>query len=392
MVSPQQLSEDPSVSEGLFNNKYSQNYQSINVPTTYSTDYNNYYSQNVQNYRGDSSGNYTNNNSAYDTSNQALENVNGGYRDNTVLDYGAGNNFQIYGKEYAPNTLKGFVDIYNSQNVGSPYSNNMNSNGQNNYDSGSMYSAYNAQNFPDTRNTQVYGNSQYLESNSPETPSMYQYKIIQSRFHPTTYEEDSHAGEVVEPSVPDPSRPVASHNFQPQTSDSLAMASDSVAVQSLAPEKEQLTPPPLPTGYDYQPAPPPLPPPPLPPPPPVQGSSYYYYPPPRFPSNQYLPAPTAPPPPPPPDSATQERQVDYTYYYLGPKLWYVPLFFSIYFVLYVGALIIKAISKHKILFPQQLYNAATTVYTGRDSTALDLLTAHVTRALTNAAVKYLKRS
>ncbi|CAH2008574.1 unnamed protein product [Acanthoscelides obtectus] len=38
----------------------------------------------------------------------------------------------------------------------------------------------------------------------------------------------------------------------------------------------------------------------------------------------------------------------YSYYYLGRKLWYVPLYFSIYFMFYVTALILKAITRHKI--------------------------------------------
>jgi hypothetical protein len=48
----------------------------------------------------------------------------------------------------------------------------------------------------------------------------------------------------------------------------------------------------------------------------------------------------------------------YTYYYLGRHLWYVPLYFSIYFIIYVGALILKAIARHKILFPENLQAAA----------------------------------
>lgn len=51
---------------------------------------------------------------------------------------------------------------------------------------------------------------------------------------------------------------------------------------------------------------------------------------------------TAAPPPPPRASS------HYTYYYLGRKLWYIPLYFSVYFILYITYLIWKSIARHKI--------------------------------------------
>lgn len=51
------------------------------------------------------------------------------------------------------------------------------------------------------------------------------------------------------------------------------------------------------------------------------------------------------------------QETSFGYYYIGRKLWYIPLYFSIYFVLYVGALIIKALARHKIRFPENLSNA-----------------------------------
>lgn len=229
-----------------------------------------------------------------------------------------------------------------------------------------------------------------------KVPSVDQYpERIQSRFHPTTFEEDSHTGEIIESSVP------ATQVFPQEVQGPFSLqTSNQVAVQVPDPGTDTLTPPPLPSGYDYNPTPQPLPPQPLVSTSHIQGPYYYPIP------NQYILLPTgvppqqlvAQPPPgqppaaqPPPVSPTpdEERQVDYTYYYLGPKLWYVPLFFSIYFVIYVGALIIKAISKHKILFPQHLYDAATTV-AGRGVTGVDLITSHVIDAMTNAAVKYVQ--
>ncbi|XP_045482641.1 uncharacterized protein LOC123686497 [Harmonia axyridis] len=40
----------------------------------------------------------------------------------------------------------------------------------------------------------------------------------------------------------------------------------------------------------------------------------------------------------------------YSYYYIGRKLWYIPLYFSVYFIIYVTFLILKSIARHKIQF------------------------------------------
>ncbi|KAF7998297.1 hypothetical protein HCN44_009695 [Aphidius gifuensis] len=50
----------------------------------------------------------------------------------------------------------------------------------------------------------------------------------------------------------------------------------------------------------------------------------------------------------------------YSYYYLGKKLWYLPLYFSIYFIIYIGALVLKSIARHKINFPSTLANVGDT--------------------------------
>jgi hypothetical protein len=49
--------------------------------------------------------------------------------------------------------------------------------------------------------------------------------------------------------------------------------------------------------------------------------------------------------------ATGREKNPYTYFYVGRKLWYIPLFFSVYFMLYVLALVVRSISRHKIVFP-----------------------------------------
>lgn len=38
----------------------------------------------------------------------------------------------------------------------------------------------------------------------------------------------------------------------------------------------------------------------------------------------------------------------YSYYYLGRKLWYIPLYFSVYFIVYITLLILKSIARHKV--------------------------------------------
>ncbi|KAK1132335.1 hypothetical protein K0M31_016443 [Melipona bicolor] len=47
----------------------------------------------------------------------------------------------------------------------------------------------------------------------------------------------------------------------------------------------------------------------------------------------------------------------YSYYYIGKKLWYIPLYFSIYFIVYIAALVLKSIARHKITFPAHLADA-----------------------------------
>lgn len=44
----------------------------------------------------------------------------------------------------------------------------------------------------------------------------------------------------------------------------------------------------------------------------------------------------------------EPRVKKYSYYYLGRKLWYVPLYFTLWFCLYVVALIIRSIGRHKV--------------------------------------------
>ncbi|CAO1368795.1 unnamed protein product [Diamesa hyperborea] len=57
----------------------------------------------------------------------------------------------------------------------------------------------------------------------------------------------------------------------------------------------------------------------------------------------------------PPTGYTPEpeepRVKKYSYYYLGRKLWYIPLYFTLWFCLYVAALIFRSIGRHKVDLP-----------------------------------------
>ncbi|CAK1540105.1 unnamed protein product [Leptosia nina] len=88
----------------------------------------------------------------------------------------------------------------------------------------------------------------------------------------------------------------------------------------------------------------------------------------------------------------------FSYYYLGKKLYYLPLYFSVYFIVYVGALIIKAVLRHKIVYPNS-WRPNTTTATFFSKRSIDdflshdnmhELTGRVTHAIATAAEKYMK--
>lgn len=57
----------------------------------------------------------------------------------------------------------------------------------------------------------------------------------------------------------------------------------------------------------------------------------------------------------------------YSYYFIGKKLWYIPLYFSIYFIIYIAALVLKSIARHKINFPAHLADTVTSHRKRRES-------------------------
>nr|XP_026487867.1 adhesive plaque matrix protein [Vanessa tameamea] len=97
-------------------------------------------------------------------------------------------------------------------------------------------------------------------------------------------------------------------------------------------------------------------------------------------------------------STTETPRVNrFSYYYLGKKLYYLPLYFSVYFIIYVGALIIKAVLRHKIVYPNSWRPNTTTAtffskrsvdeFTSNEN--LHELTSKVTHAIATAAEKYM---
>ncbi|XP_068626485.1 uncharacterized protein [Battus philenor] len=89
----------------------------------------------------------------------------------------------------------------------------------------------------------------------------------------------------------------------------------------------------------------------------------------------------------------------YSYYYLGKKLYYLPLYFSVYFIVYVGALIIKAVLRHKIVYPNSWRPNGTTAgfFSKRSIDSWNLssenlheVTGRVTHAIATAAKMYMK--
>ncbi|XP_023934062.2 uncharacterized protein LOC112043037 [Bicyclus anynana] len=99
-----------------------------------------------------------------------------------------------------------------------------------------------------------------------------------------------------------------------------------------------------------------------------------------------------------PTTTTETPRVNrFSYYYLGKKLYYLPLYFSVYFIVYVGALIIKAVLRHKIVYPNSWRpNTTTATFFSKRSVDeylshenLHELTKKVTNAISKAAEKYL---
>lgn len=78
---------------------------------------------------------------------------------------------------------------------------------------------------------------------------------------------------------------------------------------------------------------------------------------------------------------SSSRQDSFYQYYYSPVLSTVPMYFAIFYVIYIGALVIKAAAHHRILYSRSL--TSPQLYT-------DELAAKVTKELASAAIKYAR--
>ena len=76
----------------------------------------------------------------------------------------------------------------------------------------------------------------------------------------------------------------------------------------------------------------------------------------------------------------ERNKKPYSYYYIGRKLWYIPLYFSVYFIVYVTALLLKAIARHKIIYP--------IIHWAKEKRSIDSTAETITRYLEKAIELY----
>lgn len=81
------------------------------------------------------------------------------------------------------------------------------------------------------------------------------------------------------------------------------------------------------------------------------------------------------------DSSRQAVDSFYQYYY-SPLLSTVPMYFAVFYVIYIGALVIKAAAHHRILYSRSLASPSLRL--------TDELAAKVTKELASAALKYAR--
>ncbi|KAK9889386.1 hypothetical protein WA026_004660 [Henosepilachna vigintioctopunctata] len=93
------------------------------------------------------------------------------------------------------------------------------------------------------------------------------------------------------------------------------------------------------------------------------------------------------------EKPTEEKRVSkpqYSYYYIGRKLWYIPLYFSVYFIIYVTFLILKSIARHKIQFKHDFvdHHHARASRQLTDNERIDNLHNNVSEALLQGKKKF----
>lgn len=86
------------------------------------------------------------------------------------------------------------------------------------------------------------------------------------------------------------------------------------------------------------------------------------------------------------DSARQVLDYPFYHYYYSPVLSSLPMYFAVFYVIYIGALVIKGAAQHKILYSDQRSFSSPS----SGDLWVNELSAKVTNALTSAAIKYVK--
>lgn len=106
--------------------------------------------------------------------------------------------------------------------------------------------------------------------------------------------------------------------------------------------------------------------------------SFYYMPP---PNSTHQPMEITPAP------EENRNKKPYTYYYIGRKLWYIPMYFSAYFAAYITSLLVKSIARHKIRYPLS-YWTSRSLGNGFNKRELELATEMITKALKTTEHRY----
>ncbi|CRL02662.1 CLUMA_CG016014, isoform A [Clunio marinus] len=89
------------------------------------------------------------------------------------------------------------------------------------------------------------------------------------------------------------------------------------------------------------------------------------------------------------DASEEPRLKKYSYFYLGRKLWYIPLFFTTIWILYVGALIIRSIFRHKIESPNHYQRSLNNLSPKETVDKINEMTAFTMKQIEEFKEKYL---
>jgi len=88
-----------------------------------------------------------------------------------------------------------------------------------------------------------------------------------------------------------------------------------------------------------------------------------------------------------PGPEEKRNKKPYTFYYIGRKLWYLPMYFSAYFAAYISTILVKAIARHKIRYPLQYWKGRS-LGSRFNKRELELVTEMITKALETTEHRY----